>query len=59
MFFSAAGIELLELDEEPAEIVGFDADAAVFDLDAEVILVLGFDPNNDLSFIGSELEGIG
>ena len=59
VFFGAAGIKLLELDKKPADIVRFDAHAAVFHLDAEVILVLGFDPNNDLSFVGSELEGIG
>ena len=30
-----AGVELLELDEQPAQVLGRDADAGVLDLDAE------------------------
>ena len=30
-----AGVELLELDEQPLEVLGLDADAGVLDLEAE------------------------
>ena len=34
-FFASAGVELLELDEQPVEVLGRDADARVLDLEPE------------------------
>ena len=41
--FAVPGLELLELDEQPAEIRGRDADAGVLDLEAERVGAVGRD----------------
>jgi hypothetical protein len=52
------GADLLELHEEPLEIVGLDAGAVVLDLEAEAVGPLGHDPDLDLAALGGELERV-
>src|SRR3569623_773961 len=58
MALARAALELLELDEQPAEIVGRDADAGVLDLEPEQLVALGHEPDDDAAAVGRELQRV-
>src|SRR5207253_3166607 len=50
-----AGVELLELDEQPVDVVARDPDPGVLDLEPERVGVLGPHADDDLAGVGREL----
>src|SRR5437764_1432543 len=59
MRFRRAGIELLELDEQPAQVFPSDADAGVRDFQTKSSARLEVRANAHASTLGGELEGVG
>src|SRR5262249_10901119 len=55
---AVAGVELLELEEQPLHLIGRDADAGVLDLEAERIRRLGAGAHDDAAALGRELERV-
>lgn len=52
------GVQLLKVDEQPGQIGGRDADASVFDLQAEVVRAFGHGAQDDAATLRRELDGV-
>src|ERR1043165_4615015 len=59
VFLAGRRIQLLELDEEFVHRFGGDANSRVFDLQPEVVVVLGESAYDDSATLGSELDSVG
>ena len=52
------GIQLLKLDEEPADVFRLNADAGIFDRETKVLRTLGHDSHYNLASVRREFDGV-
>src|SRR5579863_1623443 len=58
MPFAGRGVELMELGEQPRQVIGADTFAGVFDLQAHPRFALGPHPDRDVRAIAAEFDRI-